>query len=82
MDGGIGLDGMKRWGDDGAGIGDASQVVATHVDDHRVFGAVLFALGQIVGQRAVGGRVRVTWAGPLHGLGGHASSHPAKKQFR
>ena len=67
---------------DGAGAGDAAEVVAHHVDDHEVFGAVFPAGAERGELRAVLGGGEPARRGALHGARFDARAVEAEEQFR
>ena len=62
----IALDVEERGGLDAAELGDAPEVVAQHVDDHQVLGALLLRAAERRGQRVVLLRGRAARRRPLH----------------
>ena len=67
---------------DGAGTGDAAEVVARHVDDHEVFGAVFRAGAERGELRAVLGGGASARRGALHGARFEARAVETEEQFR
>ena len=76
------LDGEQIADDDRANLGDATDVVPHHVDDHRVFGAVLGATSQAAAEGMVllaGASAR---GGAFHRLGRDHSAGKLEEEFR
>jgi len=71
---GVALDGHELGDADGAGGGDAPDVVAQEVDEHEVLGAFLGVARELAGEGEVGGLVADAGAGSGDGAGGEAAT--------